>query len=225
MPSSRRDGLTGQFDLVAALDAEGRQQLAAVAHTVEVEAATVLQTVGGPATRLLLVTAGSLHVVRSDRAGRRRIVRIIGPGDHYGLVELALDSAARYLVEAGEDSTLTEIRFDDLRTIADRHPALQRAITMALARKTAESEHLLVSLTSEDVATRVVSYLLSLPRRRGGDGRTSVQLPLTQIDLASYLGTTPETLSRRLRELMDSGAISRGAHREFTLDEELLARY
>ena len=225
MPSSRRDGLTGRFDLVAALDAEGRQQLAAVAHTVQVEAGAVLQTVGGPAARVLLVTAGSLHVVRSDRAGRRRIVRIIGPGDHYGLVELALDSPARNLVEAGEDSTLTEIRFDDLRTIADRHPALQRAITMALARKTAESEHLLVSLTSEDVATRVVSYLLSLPRRRGGDGRTSVQLPLTQIDLASYLGTTPETLSRRLRELMDSGAINRGPHREFTLDEELLARY
>lgn len=225
MPRFRHSGLTVQFDLAASLDAEGRRQLASVAHTVQVEAGTVLQTAGGPATRLLLVTSGALNVVRGDRAGRRRIVRIIGPGDHYGLVDFYLVSAARHTVEAGEDSTLKAIRFDDLRAMADRHPALQRGITRALARKTAESEHLLVSLTSEDVTTRVVSYLLSLPRRRGSDGRASVRLPVTQSDLASYLGTTPETLSRRLRELTDSGSINRGAHREFTLDEELLARY
>ena len=94
-----------------------------------------------------------------------------------------------------------------------------------MARKTAESEHLLVSLTSEDVMTRIVSYLLSLPRIRNRDGRVSVRLPVTQNDLASHLGTTPETLSRRLRELMDAGAITRAENREFTLRYDLLADY
>lgn len=225
MGASHPDSVSDEFDLVAAVDAACRRELAEVARVVEVEAGTVLQTAGGPSTRLLLVTSGSLHVIHSNSAGHRQIIRILGRGDHYGLVESALDGPARYRVETAEDSVLTAIRFDDLQTVADRHPDLQRAITTALARKTAESEHLLVSLTSEDVMTRIVSYLLSLPRLRTRDGRVSVRLPVTQNDLASHLGTTPETLSRRLRELMDAGAITRAENREFTLRDELLSDY
>lgn len=219
------DSLAAEFDLVGAVGASCLQELSEAAQSVEVEAGTVLQTAGGPSSRLPLVTAGSLHMIHSNRAGRRRIVRIIGPGDHYGLVEFALQRRARYLVETAEASVLTEIRFDELQRIADQHPDLQRALTMELARKTAESEHLLVSLTSEDVMTRVVSYLLSLPRMRRRDGRVSICLPLTQNDLASHLGTTPETLSRRLHELMDVGAVERTASRGFLVNEELLAGY
>lgn len=214
-----------EFDLIAPVATACREELMHAARTVRVGGGTVLQTAGGPPSRLLLVVTGSLHVIHAGRSGHRRIVRIIGRGDHYGLVEFALHSRARYLVETGEPSVLAEITFDDLHKIADRHPDLQRALTQALARKNAESEHLLVSLTSEDVMTRVVSYLLSLPRIRGRDGRTWVRLPVTQHDLASHLGTTPETLSRRLTELVDSGAVMRAAHREFALDEKLLADY
>ena len=222
------DSLAAEFDLVGAVGASCLQELSEAAQSVEVEAGTVLQTAGGPSSRLPLVTAGSLHMIHSNRAGRRRIVRIIGPGDHYGLVHVALHRGLRQvgaLVETAEASVLTEIRFDELQRIADQHPDLQRALTMELARKTAESEHLLVSLTSEDVMTRVVSYLLSLPRMRRRDGRVSICLPLTQNDLASHLGTTPETLSRRLHELMDVGAVERTASRGFLVNEELLAGY
>lgn len=225
MGSSHSDPLTDEFDLIATVDAVCRRELAEAAHIIEVEAGTVLQTAGGPSSRLLLVTSGSLYVIHSNRAGHRRIVRIIGRGNHYGLMEFALRGPARYLVETAEDSVFTEIRFDDLQSIADRHPDLQRAITVALAGKNAESEHLLVSLTSEDVMTRVVSYLLSLPRIRSRDGRVSVRLPVTQNDLASHLGTTPETLSRRLHELMSAGAITRAENRLFKIEEKLLADY
>ncbi|HJC58799.1 MAG TPA: Crp/Fnr family transcriptional regulator [Candidatus Dietzia intestinigallinarum] len=225
MAMSQSDPVSDEFDLVAAVGPACRRELAEVARVVEVEAGAVVQTAGGPSTRLLLVSSGSLHVIHSNSAGHRQIIRILGRGDHYGLVECALPGPARYRVETAEDSVLTEIHFDALQAIADRHPDLQRAITTALARKTAESEHLLVSLTSEDVMTRIVSYLLSLPRIRNRDGRVSVRLPVTQNDLASHLGTTPETLSRRLRELMDAGAITRAENREFTLRYDLLADY
>ena len=225
MATVHPDALSDEFVLVAAVDAACRRELAEAARTVEAGAGTILQTAGGPSSRVLLVASGSLHVIHSNRAGHLRIIRIIGRGDHYGLVEFALHDPARYLVETAEESVLIEIRFDDLRSIADRHPDLQRAITVALARKTAESEHLLVSLTSEEVMTRVVSYLLSLPRIRSRDGRVSVRLPVTQHDLASHLGTTPETLSRRLHELMADGAITRTETREFTLNAGLFVDY
>lgn len=192
---------------------------------VEADAGTVFQTTGGQATRLLLVHSGSLHVVHSDRAGHRRIVRILGQWNHYGLTEFTLRSRARYRVEAAETSVIAEIPFDALQSIAHECPELQRGLTFALARKNAEIEQLLVSLTSEDVTTRVASYLLSLPRVSDGTQRIVVRLPVTQTDLASHLGTTPETLSRRIHDLMDSGAVERTANRQFILNEELLAGF
>ena len=40
-------------------------------------------------------------------------------------------------------------------------------------------------------------------------GSTLVTLPLKLKDLSSYLGTTPETLSRKLAQLQKSGQIDR----------------
>lgn len=218
-------GISDEFDLVAAVGPECRALLAASARMVAADAGTVFQTTGGQATRLLLVHSGSLHVIHSDRAGRRRIVRILGQWNHYGLTEFTLQSRARYRVEAAEPSVIAEIPFDALQSIAHQCPDLQRGLTFALARKNAEIEQLLVSLTSADVTTRVASYLLSLPRVSNDTERIVVRLPVTQADLASHLGTTPETLSRRIHDLMDSGAIERTANREFVLNEELLTRY
>lgn len=77
------------------------------------------------------------------------------------------------------------------------------------------------------MVTRVVSYLLSLPRLPDpeGHGRSLVRLPVSQADLASHLGTTPESVSRRLHDLIGRGEIERTGSREFALDEELLAEY
>ena len=53
-----------------------------------------------------------------------------------------------------------------------------------------------------------------------------VILPMSRKDLASHLGTTPETVSRKLAEFEDSGWIKQHAQREIEvldLDGLLLA--
>ena len=53
--------------------------------------------------------------------------------------------------------------------------------------------------------SRLVNYLLDLSRRQGSQ---VVALPAKLKDIASYLGTTPETLSRNLTKLQDEGIVS-----------------
>ena len=55
--------------------------------------------------------------------------------------------------------------------------------------------------------SRVAHYLLELPRTHTG-GVTAVYLPTTKRNVASLLGISPETLSRRLRQLGTSGLIT-----------------
>jgi CRP/FNR family transcriptional regulator len=70
-----------------------------------------------------------------------------------------------------------------------------------LARKTAEE--------------RVSSFLLFSARRFAGDHSKlpTVEIPMTRLDMADYLGLTIETVSRTLTKLIRSGVIaSNGRH-------------
>ncbi|MET3862325.1 CRP-like cAMP-binding protein [Dietzia sp. 2505] len=216
-------GLAGSA-LFASLPPRCWAYLADSSRTMEARPRSTVQLAGEPVSRLVVIVAGALHVIREDRSGRQRHVRILGPGRHLGLVEFALGCPARHSVVAAESTTLATVSHDALRAAAAACPVLHDSIRRALAEKVVECEQHLDSLTSEDVSTRLVSYLLSLPATPGQDGRPRVRLPVSQSDLASHLGTTPETLSRRLHELIDSGAVERVARREFVLEHGRLTR-
>ena len=53
---------------------------------------------------------------------------------------------------------------------------------------------------------RIIYYLEGLADTETED-EVTVELPMTRKDLSSYLGTTPETLSRRFKELEKKGVI------------------
>lgn len=50
-----------------------------------------------------------------------------------------------------------------------------------------------------------------------GDGPMEIVLPMSKKDLASYLGTTPETISRKLADLEDEGYIKQKSGRKIEI--------
>ena len=60
----------------------------------------------------------------------------------------------------------------------------------------ADTENQTRFLMMERVETRLSAYLLSLYLLSGG--AADLEIPMKMKDLSAYLGTTPETLSRKL---------------------------
>ena len=78
------------------------------------------------------------------------------------------------------------------------------------------------SLSLREVPGRLAAYLLLLDERHGGTGQ--VELDLAKGQLASLLGTTPETLSRILTRLQREGFLATaGRHGYRLLDRAALA--
>ena len=50
-----------------------------------------------------------------------------------------------------------------------------------------------------------------------GDAPTEIELPMSKKDLASYLGTTPETISRKLADLENEGYIKQKSGRKIEI--------
>ena len=71
-----------------------------------------------------------------------------------------------------------------------------------------------VSFATEDVETRISMYLVELSKELKS---LEITLPMTRKDLASYLGTTPETISRKLAEFEDLGWIKQTGSRSIQL--------
>jgi CRP/FNR family transcriptional regulator len=81
------------------------------------------------------------------------------------------------------------------------------------------------AFASTEVETRLIAWLLEQPVV-DDNGRRMVVLPMAKKDIASFLGTTPETLSRRLAGLARDGLIGLAGQRRIVLMDtsELEAR-
>jgi len=101
------------------------------------------------------------------------------------------------------------------------HPTIAINILEQFSNRIDETEKLIGELSSKDVETRIAGYLLKLVR---GKKSQSIVLPMSKKDLASYLGTTQETISRRLSNVQVNHVIVQKCHRNIeVIDEEALA--
>jgi CRP/FNR family transcriptional regulator len=96
----------------------------------------------------------------------------------------------------------------DLVVLLGRYPQIGVDMLRVLAVKLFSTQRMLAAITSTDVGARVAAYLLDAPATWQTSGQATVHLPLSKKDVSAYLGTTPETLSRRLAEFERAGLIA-----------------
>lgn len=203
---------------------EDQLDVARVARPTRLTPGELVYSAGSTAAQLMVVHTGSLKISRVDADGREQILRVLGPGDFFG--ESALITGARpdHFATALDEGSMCVFRHADLDRLVRAHPSIGLAMLHEVSRRLADTERRLVAVISGDVSSRLADYLLSLPARPGEHGVT-VRLPLAKKDVASLLGTTPESLSRQLRRLGDSGVIQADATRTIRiLDVDALLR-
>jgi CRP-like cAMP-binding protein len=154
-----------------------------------------------PADYVYSVISGSVRTYKILNDGRRQISGFYLPGDVFGL-EFGDDHV--FSAEAIADSKVVVVKRSALNALAERDPAIGRdlfAITGRELRRVQDHLILLVKTARE----RVVSFLLEMAERAGGE--KVVALPMPRQDIADYLGLTIETVSRTLTSLEGSAAI------------------
>lgn len=186
--------------LFAGLSPADQDAVAALARPLTLAAGALL-----PATadrQLVVVHRGRLRVSHVSASGRRRLLRVAGPGDVVGELAFLTGEDPDQEVEAAEPAQACVFRAAELGGLIARHPSLAAGLLRSLAQRLADAERRL-ALATVDVPARLASFLLDLPTTADA----AVSLPWPKKDVASYLGTTPESLSRALDRLQRQGAI------------------
>lgn len=178
------------------------------------------QTIHAPGqsvSRLLVMHSGQLKVSHAAANGQEQILRTVTDGDVVGERAFLTGYRPNDLVVALEDSRMCVFDHADLAALLRDYPDISQRMLRTLSDRLSSVERLLAAVTSSDVSARVAAYLLDLPGSMRDGVPTTVRLPMAKQEIAAYLGTTPETLSRRLAALTASGAIELHGRRDVTI--------
>lgn len=183
-------------------------EVAGFARAVRLDAVEQVYAACSDMSQLMVVHTGKVKISRTSLTGQEQVIRILGPGDFIGESAFLTGVRPGHSAEALVDTQLCVFRHADLSRLVEKHPNIGLRMLQGVSKRLDDTEARLASVISGNVSSRLADYLLSLPAKQGPRGTVEVSLPLAKKDIASLMSTTPESLSRQLRKLTDSGVIS-----------------
>ena len=203
------------------LEKEQMDEISATAHTRRFKKGERLYQPLDESDSLYIVHKGFVRIYRLTESGKEQLVRFLGPGDFTGEMALFRSSLHDSFAEAPRDTAVCVITKDDLQPLLATYPAISLKILAEFSNRLEQSERQTTLVATEKVENRLAMFLVELLE----EGSNIATLPMTKKDLASFLGTTPETISRKLGSLEDRGLIKQISNKEIAImdaDELLL---
>lgn len=150
-----------------------------------------------------VVVRGRAKIFKVSPDGKEVILHICRAGDHFGQVAVYAGKTFPASAETLVESDLLFFPREAFVNLISNEPSLSLSMLAVLSMRLRELTAQVESLALKEVPGRLASYLLYLSDKQ--EGKQSIALGSSKSQLASMLGTTPETLSRIL-----SGFSSRG---------------
>ena len=175
---------------------------------------------GDNGTGFYVVILGRVKIFKLSPEGKEQILHIFGPGDPFG--EVAVFSGQHFPAnaEAMEESRIFFFPRDSFAKLIEKNPSLALNMLAILSKRLRRFTNLIDDLSLKEVPGRLAAHLLYLSGQ--AEGSEELELNITKSQLASLLGTIPETLSRILGKMSKQGLIETGGRRIKILDREAL---
>jgi len=203
----------------AVLTPEEREVLAAAGRTRVLKRGEMLFAAGDEDAACATLLSGALKVSSVDVEGNEQILALVHPSGFIG--ELFSPFAHHDVVALTESRLCTFAKVDIERAIED-YPALARALLRRSQADLLASRNLL-ELTGHASAEARLAALLHDFAAAASESSCHLarrfELPLTRGEIANMLGLTIETVSRKLGELEEMGAIRREGKRGIALTD------
>jgi CRP-like cAMP-binding protein len=164
---------------------------------------------GEPVTVVLIIETGMVKVSKTSLGGRSVVLAIDGPGAVIG--ELAvIDSDHRAAtVETLEETTVLAIAAADFARLMAETADLAAALNVVMASRLRGLTDQVLRLGTSDGRARLASKLVELVPPGAAFPR-EIRLPLSQKELAEWVGLSREAVVRALTELRNDGLVRTG---------------
>lgn len=156
--------------------------------------------------RLVIVEHGHGRQYQLSADGEEQLQRVLTTGDYVGETWLLGVTNRSSYVEMTTDSDICVLDREDFTRLIQSHSDIALKLLAGQATMIDDLRRQTQLMGLPNIEERLAMYLKQLATQQGS---SEVTLPLKMKDLSSYLGTTPETLSRKLAQLQSQEKIVR----------------
>jgi len=210
MASCNHDSCVRKVPIFSDLDNEKITKLNSLVKNREFKNGELIYLEGEVGENIYIIESGLVKLYRSNEAGNQYILRLLKEGDFFGELVLFKEEKLSSSAEAVGDCSICLIAKDELEKLIKSSPELSHKLLSAITSRLNKTENKLQSLALEDAKEKTMRLLLELVKENGikKENGILINLPLSRDGLANLIGTTQETLSRKLSELQNEGVIS-----------------
>ncbi len=180
--------------LFGGLSEEQLGQIGKIAVLKQYKRAEAIFWDGDPGNGFYVVLEGRVKIFKTSADGKEQILHIYGPGNPIGEVPVFSGNRFPANAQAIEKSRLLFFPRKDFIDLITCQPSLALNMLAVLSMRLRQFTVQIENLSLKEVPSRLASYLVYLSSEH--NGATVVELPISKGQLASLLGTIPETLSR-----------------------------
>ncbi len=194
-----------------------REQMEAIFRIRHVPAGEVIFHQGDPAEHIYLVLDGRVHLERVDFDGHQTLLCRHGPGDCFCPLALLDQGPQLGTARAITPTTLLWAPKDEFQGICNQHPELLGWLHQKCFRHVRNIVTRMQTSMFHDARERLIWALLE---HAGQDDQGQWVVRATHQELAQWIGTSRETVSRELAALRRAGLVRSGRGRVVLLDPD-----
>jgi len=160
---------------------------------------------GDPGHGFYVVVRGSVKIYKESFDGKEVIIHICGPLDQFG--QVAVYAGMTFPASAMAISDTEVILFPRLEflELIKKNPSLALSMLSTLSLRIRQVTSQLESIALKEVPGRLAAYLMYVMYEQ--NDQEQIRLGISRVELAGFLGTTPETLSRILAKFEEEKLI------------------
>ena len=167
---------------------------------------------GDVGEKLFIINKGKVKIVKLSETGREKIIRVLGSGEFMGELSLFTQNPFKNNAEALEPTTVCIVDGKKINDLIEKRPRIALKIIKEMRSRLEEAEDQIQSLAIHDVEQRLADTLLEM----AGDSDL-INLTISKKDLASHIGMSQETLSRKLASYQKNRWIDQEGQRKIII--------
>lgn len=175
---------------------------------------------GDAGAGFFVVVTGLVKIYKLSLDGKEQILHLFGPGEPFAEAAVFTGSSYPAHAMALEESRVFFFPRQAFIELIRANPDLAMNMMAALSMRLKKFAHMIENLSLKEVPGRLAAHLLFLSEQQGDTD--TIALPVSKTQLASLLGTIPETLSRLLTKLAKQGLIATAGPQITLLDRDAI---
>jgi len=196
--------------LFSNLEDKELREISRFTYEKRVEKGNVLFYQGEQGSTLYLIIKGKVKVVLIGESGKELVLAILKKGDFLGEMSIIEDEVRSATAIALEPTLFLTIDKENFLSFLTKNPKAMLGVLKELSKRLRNADEKIGELAFQNVYERVISYLNALAKTRGvkeKEGMFISELP-TKREIADFIGSTRESVSRVLNDLHRKGLIS-----------------